>query len=179
MKGIVITTSAYTSNFLRDCLDSIRETPYNILIVSNDNYKPNLIGYNRQYNLIINDWNGWELAGIQRGKENFTEFVHLMDTTVIKDISLFDKLFAIEGNVVLTKGNFHYMGKFVSKELPNLPIVRDKNVAIFLETKWLENYKEFEPDLPVHTKVFETMYGQKRMLLENEYMKKWKGTFWI
>lgn len=179
MRGIVITTSAYTSEFLKDCLESIKATPYNILIVSNDNYKPDLSYLKRQYNLIINDWNGWELAGIQKGKEMFNEFIHLMDTTIIKDISLFDKLFSIEGNVVLTKGNFHYMGKFVSKELPNLPIVRDKNIAIFLETKWLEGYKEFEPDLPVHTKNFETIHGQNRMVLENEYMKKYKGTFYL
>ena len=177
MKGIVITTSAFTKDFLKPCLESLKGTPYKILVVSNGGYKPEF----PIENLIINSWNGWEIAGIQRGKETFSEFVHLMDATLIKDISLFDKLFAIEENVVLTKGNFHYMGKFLTKELPNLPIVRDKATAIMLEVRWLDGfpYTEFEPDLPVHSLIWEEIYGQKRMRLENDYMVKWKGTAYV
>jgi len=180
-RGIIVCTSSYTHAFLQPLLESIKETPYDILIVSNDNFTPDLSYFNRRYDIIINDWNGWEIAGIQRGKENFAEFIFLMDTTLIKDISLFDKLFAIEGNVVLTAGNFHYQGKFVTKELPNLPRVHDKNTAIMLETKWLDGYKytEFEPDLKVHSDIWEEKFGQRRMRLENEYMIKWKGTAWV
>jgi hypothetical protein len=176
MKGVVIGTSEYTKDFLKPLLDSIKDTPYKVLVVSN-NYTPDF----PIENLIINDWNGWEIAHIQRGKENFDEFIFLMDTTLIKDISLFDKLFEIEGNVVLTKGCFHYMGKFVTKELPNLPRVHDKNTAIMLEVRWLDGfpYKEFEPDLPVHSLNWEVVHGQNRMRLENEYMIKWKGTAYV
>lgn len=176
-KGIVITTSKYTKDYLKDCLDSIKDTPYTVLVVSNDNYIPEI----PIPNLIVNDWNGWEIAGIQRGKENFDEFVHIMDSTYIKDISLFDKLFAIEGNVILTKGNFHYMGKFVTKQLPTLMRVHDKNMAIYLESRWLDGfpYTEFTPDLPVHMNNFEEKFGQRRMKLENDYMIKWKGTYFI
>lgn len=177
-RGIVITTSEFTKDFLKPCLDSLKGTKYDILVVSNGGYNPNLL---KGTNFIINSWNGWEIAGIQRGKETYSEFVHLMDTTLIKDISLFDKLFAIEGNVVLTKGNFHYMGKFVTDELPNLPRVHDKVTAIMLEVRWLDGFKytEFEPDLPVHSLVWEEIHGKKRMRLENEYMIKWKGTAWV
>ncbi|MDD4988791.1 MAG: hypothetical protein PHS68_07855, partial [Candidatus Izemoplasmatales bacterium] len=119
----------------------------------------------------------WEMGGIQRGKENFDEFVHIMDSTVIKDISMFDKLFAIDGNVVLTRGNFHYMGKFETAKLPNLPMITDKDTAIKLEAHWLKYYREFTPDLPVQSEVIETVHGQRRMRLENEYMIKWKGTW--
>jgi len=183
-KGIVIGTSEYTKDFLKDCLDSLQETPYDVLVVSNGGYKPNFDAYEhyrpegKEYKLIVNDWNGWEPAVIMEAKKHFDEFVHLMDTTVVKDINLFDKLFALEGNVVLTKGNFHYMGKFVSSLLPTLPKIFNKDVAIMVETRWLpQPYTEFTPDLPVHTNVFETVHGQNRMLLENDYMKKWKGTF--
>jgi len=179
-KGIVITTSAFTKDFLRPCLESLKATPYDILIVSNDSFTPDLSYFDRQYDLIVNTYNGWELAGIQKGKETFDSFVHIMDSTLIKDISLFDKAFEIEGNVVFTKSNFHYMGKFVTKELPNLPIVHDKILAVYLEVRWLDGFKytEFTPDLPVHTNVFEEIHGMKRMKLENEYMIKWKGTYW-
>ena len=180
-RGIVVGTSEFTAAFLRSMLESIKQTSYDILIVSNDNYQPDLSYFDREYDIIVNGWNGWEIACVERGKENYEEFIFLMDSTLIKDISLFDKLFAIEGNVVLTKNNFHYMGKFVTKELPNLPRVHDKVTAIMLETKWLDGlkYTEFQPDLPVHSTRWEIVHGQNRMRLENEYMIKWKGTAWI
>lgn len=178
-RGITITTSAYTKDFLKDCLESIKETPYPILIVSNGNYKPDLSYFNRQYDLVINEQNQWELGGIQRGKEKFDEQIHLMDTTVVKDISMFDKLFAFapNENVALTKNHFHYMGKYVTAKLPNLPMVDSKDVAIKLEAHWLNYYREFNPDLPCLSNVVEVVHGQRRMVLENIYMKKFKGTW--
>ncbi len=189
-KGIVIGTSEYTKDFLKPCLESLKGTPYKILVVSNGGYNPSKIiaefliesGLGAHWcDLLINSWNGWELAVIERGKETFGEFVHIHDTSIIKDISLFDKLFAIEGNVVLTKGNFHYQGKFVTNELPNLPRVHDKTTAIMLEVRWLDGFKytEFNPDLPVHSDTWEMIHGMKRMRLENEYMIKWKGTAYV
>lgn len=176
MKGIVITTSEYTKDFLKPCLDSIKKTQYTILVVSNDKYIPKVP---HGIKLVVNNWNGWELSGIQRGKETFHEFVHLMDTTVVKDISLFDKLFSLQGNIVLTKGNYHYMGKFVTKDLPDIPKINSKEEGIRLERFWLKDYKEFSPDLPVHTNKFEVIHNQHRMKLENDYLIKWKGTYSI
>lgn len=177
-RGIVITTSNYTKDFLKDCLESIKEIKYPITILSNGNYKPDLSYLNRQFDLVINPINGWELAGIQVGKNKYDSFIHLMDTTIVKDISLFDRLFEIENeNVVLTKGNFHYMGKFETARLPNLPIVDNKDIAIKLEAHWLKYYREFKPDLEVQSNNFITIHGQRRMVLENQYMIKYKGTF--
>jgi FkbM family methyltransferase len=184
-RGIVVTTSAYTKDFLKPLLESIKNVKYPILVVSNNNYNPTDIISSIAWNgpdsvdLIINEQNLWELGGIQRGKENFDVFCHIMDSTLIKDITMFDKLFefAPGENVVLTKGNFHYMGKFETAKLPNLPQVTSKDVAIMLEAHWLKFYREFKPDLPVESDVFEIVHGQRRMRLENEYMVKWKGTF--
>ncbi len=180
-KGIVIGTSESSKEFLKPLLDSIKDTKYDILIVSNGGYKPDLLYFDRQYELVINEFNGWELAVIEQGKKHFDEFIHIHDTTLIKDISFFDKVFDIEGHVVFTKGNYHYMGKFVSNNLPNLPRVHDKVMAIMLEVRWLDDYPytEFEPDLPVHTLNYEEIHGKRRMRLENEYMIKWKGTAWV
>ena len=189
-RGIVIGTSEASKDFLKPLLDSIKDTKYDILIVSNGGFEYGLAQHitnlltqnpNRKASYVVNDFNGWELAVIEQGKKHFDEFVHIHDTTLIKDISMFDKLFAIEGHVVLTAGNYHYMGKFVSNNLPNLPRVHDKVMAIMLEVRWLDDYPytEFEPDLPVHTLVYEEIHGKRRMRLENEYMVKWKGTAWI
>lgn len=161
MQGIVITTSEYTKDFLIPLCRSLFNVKYPITIYKNT--KEN---------------NGWELAGIQKGKETYDEFIHLMDSTIVKDISLFNKLFEIEGNVFLTNGGYHYMGKFISKTLPEIPKISTKQEAIDWELKWLPKpHKYFKPDLPVHTNVFEEIHGQKRMRLENDYIIKYKGTY--
>lgn len=180
-RGVVVGTSEFSKDFLRPLLESIKETEYNILIVSNGNYTPDLSYFNRQYDLVINEFNGWELSVITRAKEYFDEFCHIHDTCLVKDISLFNKSFEISGHVVYTKSNFHYMGKFVTKELPNLPIVHDKVTAILLETRWLDGFKytEFTPDLPVLSDKWELIHGMKRMILENAFMIKMKGTAWV
>lgn len=172
--GIVITTSEFTKDFLPQCLNSIKDTQYPILVVGN-NYIPD-----SDYPIVINRWNAFELGGILQGKKHFTEFVHLMDTTIVKDITLFDKLLEIEGNVFLTHGGYHYMGKFVSDLLPEIPKISTKEEAIQLELHWLKKpYTFFEPDLPVHTDVFEEIHGSKRMKLENDFIIKYKGTYHI
>lgn len=179
-RGIVITTSEYTKDFLKDCLLSLPEN-YPVLVVAN-NYSPVLPTYCpfKEGSVVFNNWNAFELGGILRGKETFDEFVHLMDTCLIKDTSLFDKLFEIEGNVFLTEGGYHYMGKFDSKSLPDIPKIDNKQDAISLELQWLKKpYTAFKPDLPVHTDVFEEKFGQHRMKLENDYIIKWKGTYYI
>lgn len=160
--GIVITTSEATKDFFEACYLSLPKD-YHITIHTN-----------------TSDDNGWELAGIQRGKDTYDEFVHLMDTTILKDVSLIDKLFEVDGNVFLTNGGYHYMGKFVSSTIPELPKITTKEEAIRHELHWLPKpHIYFTPDLPVHTDVFDTIYGQRRMRLENDFIIKWKGTFHI
>lgn len=171
-RGIVVTTSEYTKDFLADCLKSLTGTKYPILVVANQ-YTPTT-----DYPLVVNEWNGFELGGILRGKEQFDEFIHLMDTTEVKDIDKLESVFDTPGHIFFTKGGYHYMGKFVSQDLPDIPVINNKADAIALELSWLKRgYKEFEPDLPVHTNVFVDKYGQWRMFLENDFIIKYKGTF--
>ena len=185
MKGIVITTSEHTKDFLVDCLNSIipphisAKTNYPILVVHNDS---NIV-YSKDLETGIthvgNNWNGFELGGILRGKETFSEFVHLMDTTIVKDSSIFDKLFEYKGHVFLTDGGYHYMGKFNSNDLPEIPKINSKPEAIALELHWLRGREAFyfKPDLPVHTNVFEEKHGRKNMVLENDFIIKYKATW--
>lgn len=182
-KGIVITTSEHTKEWLNECIDSLGNQ-YPILQVANGDYKPlEQIDYSVCSKQTIyathNKWNGFELGGILRGKETFDEFIHLMDTTIIKDTSIFNKLFDIKGHVFLTKGGYHYMGKFVSDDLPDIPKIDNKADAIALELRWLWDRARtyFEPDLPVHTNVFVEKHGRKNMVLENDYLIKYKATW--
>lgn len=174
-KGIVITTHN-DSPWLKECLESIK-TNYPIIVHVNGGKLP-VFEWNENITIVLGANNGWEIAGIRTGKLHFDEFVHLMDSTVIKDNSLFDKLFAIDGNVFLTNGGYHYMGKFVSSTLGNLPTASNKEEAIQLELNWYHGPRTyFKPDLPVHTNAREEKHGRLNMVLENDYMVKWKGTW--
>jgi hypothetical protein len=172
-RGIVITTSEHTKDWLKDCLDSI---PRGLcpVVVGNGGYFPEIADQ-----IVVNHWNGFELGGILRGKEIFDEFIHLMDSTIIKDHALFDKLFEIPGHVFLTQGGYHYMGKFVSNDLPEIPIITTKEEAIAHELHWLGGKARtyFNPDLPAHTGIFEEKHGRQNMVLENEYLIKYKATY--
>lgn len=188
-RGIIITTSPHTIEWLTDeCL--IPETEYPIVLVVNG-WTPEELQINPRAKIIdpLKDIkgcykvelfydNGFELAGINYGKQNFDEFIYLMDTTHIKDPSIFSQLFNMEGHVFLSERGFHYQGKFVSADLPFIPEITTKKEAIGLELNWLQRpYAVFEPPLPYISDVFEDRHGRLNMRLENEHMVKWKGTW--
>lgn len=154
-KGIIIGSSNQTKLFLTDLLFSLQDCPYEV---------------------VVHDEGNFELGAIKEGKQIYDEFVYLMDTTVIKDITLFDKLFQTPGHVFLSPSGFHYMGKFVSKDLPEIPEVKDKEEAIKLETSWLNKpHTVFSPELPVISEVFETRHGRLNMVLETPFIIKFKA----
>lgn len=165
-KAIIICHHPINNKFVNKLLGSIETEKYKIIICENGKERPN---------------NSFELGAIQYGKDNFDEFILLQDTCIIKDDSLFDELFKIKGHVFLTHGGYHYMGKFISEDLPEIPKISSKQESIHWELRWLHGkpWTNFEPDLPVHTSVFEDILGQNRMKLENKYIIKYKGTYSI
>lgn len=178
-KGIVITTSQHTKEWLKQLLESISPCNYLILIVCNGGKKiipdikeNKLKGLN--YITEVNEANAFEIGGINKGKDVFDEFIYLHDTVIVKNTSLFDVLFDIKGHVFITEKAYHYMGKFVSKDLPHLPSVFNKEDAIKWELHWLQRpYTVMPNPLPVHTDIFE----KGRMKLESRYIIKYKGTY--
>ncbi len=181
MRGIVITTSEHTKDWLKECFDSIPDM-YPVLIVSNGGYKPEIEG---TYN-VINDWNGFELGGILRGAEIFTEFVHLMDTCVLKEPKLLDMLFDYEGSVHLSPGFYSYLGKYKKSVLDaiGIPKIDNKEAAITAEHHWNMEYLkldpnalQFDPVLPIQSEIFEIKHGRQNMVLYNGLITKYKGTW--
>jgi len=161
-KGIVIGTSDKTEPFLNDMLKSL-DVEYPIYKCVEGVDRPN---------------QSFELGAISCATKRFDEFIFLHDTTVIKDNSLFDKLFAINGHVALTDGFFHYFGKFVSKDMPPIPEVKDKEDAIYWETRWFTKpYSVFSPHLPQFSERREFRHGRENMVCENDYLIKYKATF--
>jgi hypothetical protein len=184
MKGIIITTSEATKNFLGDCLKSCYGPKYPIVVVGNGGYLPDVTRWNTA--VIKNDWNGFELGGIARGAEMFDEFIHLMDTCIVKDIKMFDQMFEAPGGVHLCPRFFSYLGKYRTDALKQIgiPRIETKQEAVAMEVSWNAQYlaadsqaKQFEPVLPIETDVFEEKYGRKNMVCENDFIKKYKGTY--
>jgi hypothetical protein len=183
-KGIVITTSEYTKDFLKECLDSL-PNKYPILVVSNGGYIPQ-IKPNEPAMLLMNDWNGFELGGISRGAEVFGEFVHLMDTCIVHNPVIFDVMFTYPDSVHLSRGFYSYLGKY-KKEILNqigIPRIENKEEAIAAEHHWGAEYlradknaMQFMPELPVESDVFEEKHGRKNMVLSNGFITKYKGTW--
>ena len=120
--------------------------------------------------------NSHEYAAVAIGKEMFDEFIFLHNSVIIKDNSLFDKLFEMEGHIALTDKFYHLMGKYVSKDIPSIPIVHNKHESIANELTWFKApYGVFPNQLPVHREIYEQKHGRLNMILENDYMIKYKG----
>lgn len=189
-KGIVITTSEYTKDFLRDCVKSLVPCKYNILIVCNNGYFPGMefgayvseLGL--KSSIIVVPWNGFELAGIEKGAEFFDEFVYIPDSVIIKDSSIFDEIFAAPGGLMLSPNFLSYIGKYDSKVIEKIgvPTAFNKQQAVDYEFIWTRDYmkadknlKKFWKMLPSDTFHFEEKYGRKNMVNECSWAVKYKG----
>lgn len=159
-RGIVVTTSPSTKDFLFACLKSLSDK-YDVLIVINDaNNFPKTLELPDNLPLttkiVKNDWDGFELGGILRGSEMFDEFVLLTDTCIVKNMELIDKMFEHEGSMSLCEGFHSYLGKFISSKLKevDIPKVEDGDQSSYEDMEWTseyiasdKNYRVFDPQL--------------------------------
>ena len=126
----------------------------------------------------------YEQLGIEIGIENFDEFILLQDSVMIKDSSLLKKMLESPNSVWLSKWGQNYFCKYKSKILRQIPIeINSKEDSIYWERQLHEDYRKLEvPEIMLdgcldNTEVFEESYGRNNMISENEYFKKYKGTW--
>jgi hypothetical protein len=159
-RGIVIACTEKSRPFYEELVKTLK-TPYPILF---------------SWEGAGRDVQSHEYGAVAQAKELFDEFVFLHDSVLIKDNSLFDKLFYTPGHVALTAGFYHLMGKFISADLPEIPVVHTKRESIEKELGWFTKpYSVFPEQLPYISNVFEFKNGRNNMVLENSYMVKYKG----
>lgn len=163
-RGIVITTHKSTELFLIDLLKSLQDCKYPIVIVYN-----------------TDEDNQYERRGLETGRDLFDEFIYLHDTVLIKDISLFDKLFYINGMISIAPNFLMYLGKYESKRLRevNIPQVWDKKGAIAMEF-WLRTVFPcpcFDPNFVDGNHTFGEKHNRKNMIIENDFLIKYKSTW--
>lgn len=165
-RGIVITTHTSTKPFLLDLVESLSGVKYPYIIIDNTNKQ-----------------NEYEIGGIKKGMILFDEFVYLHDTTYIKDLNLLDMLFDQQASISPKRGM--YLGYYNSKILEgmDIPLVSTKRDAVNQESFFMEYYisessnsnylfEEF-----VDGEVYEFKHGRNNKVIENNYLKKYKGTW--
>lgn len=163
---IVVATTPGREAWLKDCVESIGRP---CLIVSDFEHE---IGKIRHI---------YENTSIDR-------FLLLHDTVVVKDQAFFDLLDGHESvSVSNCPGPFGmYLGVYTRDTLAkvDLPVVRDREHAIELETAWCHRYADagewrllFDDFTDATAQRTEVRHGRVNLRLENDYLVKWKGTW--
>jgi hypothetical protein len=168
MTPIVICTTPGREMWLADCLASIKR---DVIVLSDFTFELGKIDW-----LVKNT--------------NFDRFLILQDSVVVKDDSFFDKVFAFEGSVSINQcptwyGSF--MGIFEREPLlkVGVPIPNNKRDVVRLEYEWTPQYcaaagavTVMFPQLRDENASGKVMrHGRENLVLENEYLIKYKGNW--
>lgn len=174
-QAIVICTHEYREHWCKNLLDTLKGLRYPVFLFINTKKRDR-----------------FELGAIKHAyKQGFDEFVLLQDSVEVKDIYLFDMLFKSNKGWAMSLCNhpYHfgcYLGKYRLETLKELeiPEVKNKLEAVEQEEVFTRNYvskeKKFKPlfvNFGTNTTVFVEKFGEKRMVLENPYFIKYKGTW--
>ena len=163
MNGIVITTHKSTELFYIDLMKSLYGCKYPVVTVFNSN-----------------EDNQYESSGLEIGKDLFDNFVFLQDTVLIKNLSLFDKLFEYKEMVSISPRFLMYLGKYNSQILKQHTLQQVKNRRDGHDMEmWLGRVFPsapcFDDKFIDGNHRFEHIHGRMNMVLENDYLIKMKG----
>jgi hypothetical protein len=166
---VVVATTPGREAWLTDCLASIQREV-----------------------LVLRQGGTWELGKIKWLYENtqLDRFLFLHDSVVVKDQAFFDRMFEHDGSVSVTNdpGIFGmYMGIFTREHLSRVELYSPvtQRDSIRAEIEWTHRYATAAGNVPV---VFPDLrdqlnvgfvehHGRKNMVLENYYLRKFKGTW--
>ena len=169
-QAIVIGSTTQTKDWLQNCLNSFGcYDKYPIIVVVNDDF---------------------ELGKLKWVYDNtdIDEFFLLHDTVEIKDTGLFDLAFNYDGSFALSSQPVQ-MGMFLGKyrreilDKMSIPLTKTKMEAVLQECAFNEQYSKLETKMAtifnplLNSDKFEEKFGRKNMILENDYIRKYKGTW--
>lgn len=176
MQAIIICATTNRLDWLNNCLASFKDyNKYPIISLMVNNGKGYIPDFLRE---IL--------------KMNIEEFVLLQDSMEIKDASIFDICFELNkgksvslSNTPVAFGSTH--GKFLSSVLSKCSIPQLNNKyddALYEVSFGLEYLKQCEGNAVAladlkHSDKFEYKFGRNNMVVENEWIKKYKGTWTI
>ena len=169
-QAIVIGSTTQTKDWLQNCLNSF--------------------GCYDKYPIIVVVNNDFELGKLKWVYDNtdIDEFFLLHDTVEIKDTGLFDLAFNYDGSFALSSQPVQ-MGMFLGKyrreilDKMSIPLTKTKMEAVLQECAFNEQYSKLESKMAtifnplLNSDKFEEKFGRKNMILENDYIRKYKGTW--
>jgi len=141
--------------------------------------------------LVLSDFT-FELGKIKWVFENtkIQRFMFLQDSVVIKNQSLFDLLYKDKGSIALTNdpGMYGmYLGVYERKilEMVDIPLPKSKAESIAFELSWTETYCRAARNVRLaftdltdsRAKRKEVLFGRENLVLENEFLIKYKGNW--
>ena len=175
--------------WLKDCLASLK-TDYPVRVIFQGDKPPSDLKIGFDYTYYRHD--GYDPGAIVWAMLNLNkddEFFVLHDSCVVKDNLLWKVVFDgyWQDSVALSKEPT-FMGMFIGKYRMEIasqlrpPDAENKNHAVELETTWNDEYCKLEQpvlldDPLIRTDVFEQRYGRNNMVLENRWIRKYKGTW--
>ena len=169
MDIVVVASTPGREDWLRDCLSSIHREV-----------------------IVLRQAGTWELGKIKWLYENtmFERFLFLHDSVIIKNQLFFDKMFEHSGSVSVTNDPEvfgMYMGIYTREHLSKVELYSPvtQRDSIEAERNWTRKYAEAVGDVTVvfpelcdkNNTGFVEHHGRLNMVLENEYIKKYKGTW--
>lgn len=136
----------------------------------------------------------WELHSIGYGALRWDEFVFLPESTIVRDLDVFERCFVEHAGRSVNLGTAQglrfrmYLGKYRAAAVGTLgvPWVGGKGEAIQQEVTWCTAYAEAEAAAGLladvggpmeHTDVREDRHGRVNMVVGNEYLVRYKGTW--
>lgn len=170
-QAIVIIHARKESVWLQDCLNSI----------------------DTDYPVILSNHNGWVMEGVKKiwQTTGYNELFFMNESMIVKDNSIWDIVFHDYGgkSVCMSERYLMFFGKFRREMINKLqfPEVHNKYEDVILgEGKWCREYYELNDHVEIQPLAdgdttdptrFEERYGRRNLVLENDYFKKWKGTY--
>ncbi len=147
-----------------------------------------LEGVKYPYSVFMNDKDnsGYELGVLKRAYEEIRDdLFFLQDTCEIKNKEMFDYADNQPGGVAICDRFMSYLGKYKRDVLAQMvfPEVKDKEQSIHHEGEFNRRYIKLDKDFSyfpqrLHdSNVFEEKFGRQNMILENDFIIKYKFTY--
>lgn len=167
---VVISTGPDRGHWVRDALDSIS--------------LPDVT--------VCKSQTGGELGAIRMiyHGTRWPRWLMLHDSCVVKDQGLFDLVNDVNGPLLIAPRPCMYLAVYERSILdrtgiPDLPAGTNRALAIAAEVAWMDRYVATAGSVPVLFPEFtdanatriEGRYGRTNLVLENEYLIKYKGTW--
>lgn len=126
---------------------------------------------------------GYELTALRQGIERYNTFLFLQDSTRINTPLFWDTIDGLDGPAWLFGWPGMYLGVYtrdtLQPVLTTTPPTVDKETSIEWEhrIRHLLHYPVLWDDVTDATGHIEHKHGRPNLVLENEFLTKWKGTW--